>query len=61
MAPGLVIRRIPTERFFILTGVGAGLPDGEGRYPPDSGYGRIQEKLSRYLARAQALKKAAAV
>jgi hypothetical protein len=45
-----------TEGIHILTGVAAGSPDEEGRYPPDSVYGRIQAKLAHFLARARALK-----
>lgn len=41
----------------ILTGVPAGLPDGEGTYPADTVYGRVQRKLKTYLERAHRLKK----
>jgi lon-related putative ATP-dependent protease len=41
----------------ILTGVPAGLPDGEGTYPADTVYGRVQCKLKTYLERAHRLKK----
>ena len=44
------------EGIQILTGRPAGSPDAEGAYPPDTVYGRIQEKLRRFVKRAQALK-----
>jgi predicted ATP-dependent protease len=45
-----------TQGIEILTGVAAGVPDAEGLYPPDSVYGRIQQKLQRFVERGQALK-----
>ena len=48
-----------TEGIEILTGIPAGRADADGVYPPDTVYGRIQEKLKSYLERAQALNRAA--
>jgi len=45
------------EGIEILTGMQAGRPDGEGQYPPDSVFGRIQSQLATYRERWQALKK----
>jgi lon-related putative ATP-dependent protease len=47
-----------TEGIHILTGVQAGTPDTEGRYPPDTVFGRIQGKLHVYLERWQKLRRA---
>ena len=47
-----------TEGIEILTGVPAGIPDGEGVYPPDTVYGRIQNKLNIFIERRQKLKRA---
>ena len=41
----------------ILTGMPAGSPDGEGAYPADTVYGRVQRKLKTYFERAQRHKK----
>jgi len=41
----------------ILTGVAAGTPDPDGNYPEASVYGKIQEKLKRYLEQSFKLKK----
>jgi predicted ATP-dependent protease len=41
----------------ILTGVSAGIPDPDGNYPEASVYGKIQEKLKRYLEQSFKLKK----
>jgi predicted ATP-dependent protease len=48
-----------TEGIHILTGVPAGTPDEAGKYPPDTVYGRIQDKLHTYLERRQKLRRAA--
>jgi predicted ATP-dependent protease len=45
-----------TEGIQILTGRPAGSPDAAGVYPADTVYGRIQEKLRRFVERGQALK-----
>jgi predicted ATP-dependent protease len=47
-----------TEGIQILTGVPAGVPDAEGVYPPDTVYGRIQNKLNIFIERGQKLKRA---
>ncbi len=47
-----------TEGIQILTGVPAGDPDAEGVYPPDTVYGRIQNKLNIFIERSQKLKRA---
>lgn len=47
-----------SEGIQILTGVPAGVPDTEGNFPPDTVYGRIQDKLKTFLARTQELKRA---
>jgi len=41
----------------ILTGVPGGIPDQDGNYPEGSVYGKVQEKLKRYLAQSFKLKK----
>ncbi|MFO7713920.1 AAA family ATPase [Desulfosarcina sp.] len=41
----------------ILTGKTAGRPDGEGHYPPETVYGRVQRKLENYLKQTLKLKK----
>jgi len=40
----------------ILTGVSAGIPDQNGDYPEGSVYGKVQEKLKRYLEQSFKLK-----
>ena len=40
-----------TEGIELLTGVAAGTPDAEGRFPPESVYGRIPQKLERFSER----------
>jgi lon-related putative ATP-dependent protease len=45
-----------TEGIAILTGVEAGEPDNEGRYPAQSVFGRIQRKLKASTLRGQRLK-----
>jgi len=45
------------EGIEILTGVPAGMPDEEGIYPEETVYGRVQEKLKRYLEQSFKLKK----
>ncbi len=45
------------EGIEILTGHAAGKPDKDGIYPDDSVYGRVQQKLKKYLERAFAIKK----
>jgi predicted ATP-dependent protease len=46
------------EGIHILTGKTAGKPDPEGNFPPDTIYGRVQQKLETYLERSLKLKKA---
>jgi hypothetical protein len=41
------------EGIEILTGVSAGRPDGEGRYPPGTVFGAVQKKLKTYIDRAR--------
>jgi predicted ATP-dependent protease len=41
------------EGIEILTGVSAGRPDGEGRYPPGTVFGEVQKKLKTYIDRAR--------
>jgi lon-related putative ATP-dependent protease len=41
------------EGIEILTGVSAGRPDGEGRYPPGTVFGEVQKKLKTYMDRAR--------
>jgi predicted ATP-dependent protease len=44
-----------TEGIELLTGVAAGRPDADGLFPPDSVYGRIQQKLKRFSERRRQL------
>jgi predicted ATP-dependent protease len=44
------------EGIEILTGVRAGRPDGEGRYPPGTVFGEVQKKLKAYIDRARRAK-----
>jgi predicted ATP-dependent protease len=44
------------EGIEILTGVRAGRPDGEGRYPPGTVFGEVQKKLEAYIDRARRAK-----
>jgi predicted ATP-dependent protease len=44
------------EGIEILTGVRAGRPDGEGRYPPGTVFGEVQKKLKAYIDRARRTK-----
>jgi lon-related putative ATP-dependent protease len=46
------------EGIHILTGHTAGKPDSEGNFPPDTIYGKVQQKLETYLERSLKLKKA---
>jgi lon-related putative ATP-dependent protease len=46
------------EGIEILTGKAAGAPDTLGNYPPDTLYGRVQQKLENYLKRSLKLKNA---
>jgi lon-related putative ATP-dependent protease len=46
------------EGIHILTGQTAGKPDSEGNFPPDTIYGKVQQKLETYLERSLKLKKA---
>ena len=46
------------EGIEILTGKAAGAPDTMGNYPPDTLYGRVQQKLENYLKRSLKLKNA---
>ena len=46
------------EGIEILTGVRAGRPDGEGRYPPGTVFGEVQKKLKMYIDRARRAKQA---
>ena len=41
----------------ILTGVPGGIPDQDGNYPEGSVYGKVREKLKRYLEQSFKLKK----
>ena len=41
----------------ILTDVPAGTPDEEGYFPEGTVYGKVQEKLKRYLEQSFKLKK----
>ena len=41
----------------ILTGAPAGIPDPDGNFPEGSVYGKVQEKLKRYLEQSFKLKK----
>ncbi|MBL7178855.1 MAG: AAA family ATPase [Desulfobacterales bacterium] len=45
------------EGIEILTGLKAGTPDKEGIYPAKTVFGRVQEKLKKYLQRSYRLKK----
>ncbi len=45
------------EGLEILTGIPTGRPDGEGNYPEETVYGRVQRKLKRYLERSIRLRK----
>jgi predicted ATP-dependent protease len=45
------------EGIEILTGVAAGTPDEAGNFPEGTVYGKVQEKLKRYLERSLKLKK----
>jgi lon-related putative ATP-dependent protease len=45
------------EGIEILTGTSAGTPDATGNYPPETVYGRVQQKLERYLKQSLKLKK----
>ena len=45
------------EGIEILTGMKAGIPDETGDYPMDTVYGKVQEKLKKYLERTMQLKK----
>lgn len=45
------------EGIEILTGMKAGIPDETGDYPEDTVYGKVQEKLKKYLERSIQLKK----
>ncbi|MGD8702630.1 MAG: AAA family ATPase, partial [Desulfosarcina sp.] len=42
----------------ILTGTAAGKPDTDGNYPPESVFGRVQQRLETYLKQSLELKKA---
>jgi hypothetical protein len=42
----------------ILTGTVAGKPDADGNYPPESVFGRVQQRLETYLKQSLELKKA---
>ncbi|MGD9310121.1 MAG: AAA family ATPase [Desulfosarcina sp.] len=42
----------------ILTGTAAGKPDADGNYPPESVFGRVQQRLETYLKQSLELKKA---
>jgi lon-related putative ATP-dependent protease len=44
------------EGIEILTGVPAGQADENGHFPPDTVYGRVQQKLARFLTQAVKLK-----
>ena len=46
------------EGIEILTGKAAGKPDAEGSFPPETLYGRVQQKLETYLKQGLKLKKA---
>lgn len=46
------------EGIAILTGETAGKPDAGGNFPPDTIYGKVQQKLEIYLERSLKLKKA---
>ncbi len=45
------------EGIEILTGIAAGRCDADGKYPPDTLYGRVQHKLEVYLEQSLALKR----
>jgi len=45
------------EGIEILTDVPAGTPDQEGNFPEGTVYGKVQEKLKRYLERSIKFKK----
>lgn len=53
------IYRVATieEGIEILTGIPAGTPDKEGNYSKETVYGKVQEKLERYLKQSFKLKK----
>lgn len=40
----------------ILTGMAAGAPNEQGEYPPDTLYGKVQQKLTHYLEQSMKLK-----
>jgi predicted ATP-dependent protease len=46
------------EGIEILTGKTAGTPDTMGKFPPETLYGRVQQKLENYLKRSLKLKNA---
>ena len=46
------------EGIEILTGTAAGAPDGDGNFPRDTLYGRVQQKLEIYLKQSLKLKRA---
>jgi hypothetical protein len=46
------------EGIEILTGTTAGTPDTMGKFPPETLYGRVQQKLENYLKRSLKLKNA---
>jgi predicted ATP-dependent protease len=46
------------EGIEILTGKTAGTPDTMGKFPPETLYGRVQQKLENYLERSLKLKNA---
>jgi lon-related putative ATP-dependent protease len=41
----------------ILTGIPAGIPDGEGKYPADTIYGKVMEQLKTWVEKSHRLKK----
>jgi lon-related putative ATP-dependent protease len=45
------------EGIQILTGVPAGIPDMEGRFPTETVFGKVQEKLEKYFRQAQKYRK----
>jgi predicted ATP-dependent protease len=45
------------EGIAILTGKPVGKPDQEGNYPEDTIFGKVQQKLKKYLKKSMNLKK----